>query len=274
MGGAPALLWIGPPTRPGIPYERSGFATPLATLIGGVALGSAKPASARARTGHRRYHAVSLDIERALTYALAMPSNDKRSLKALSPALTSWQSGSVSFAGKLSMPFLEESILGLIEDGFSEEPEIPVGLIDAQKSGPTAVFGVDDAIVVGIAIFLGTAMGQWAVGRICDEIWDKRVGPAFRKLLRRRKQGKGLAEKPLTFSFGAWFDTDTVFVQVIATLQKGESAEGIETLVPEAFRRAQAWLEQHGVQQPVLIYRVRNGELSSFPTLASSVPRG
>jgi len=203
-----------------------------------------------------------------------MASNDERSLKDLSPALTSWQSGQLFFTGKLSMPFLRESVHGLIQDGFSEEPEIPAGLINTQESAPTGIFGVDDAIVVGIAVFLATSMGQWAVGRVCDDIWDKRVKPAFRKLLKRRKQEKGLAERPLTVSFGAWFDTDGVFVQVIATLKKGESAEGIETLIPEAFRRAHAWLEQHGVQQPVLIYRVRNGELSSFPTLASSVPQG
>lgn len=226
-----------------------------------------------ARTRPYPYRAVSLDFEHALTYALVMPSNDERALKDLSPALTSWQSGQRSFTKKLSMPFLEESVLGLIQDGFSEDSEIPAGLIDTQKSAPTGVFGVDDVIIVGIAVFIGTAMGQWAVGKVCDEIWGKRIAPAFRKLLKRRNEEKGMDERPLTVSFGAWFDTDSVFVQVIATLQKGESAEGVETLVPEAFRRARAWLEQHGVQQPVLIYRVRNGELSSFPTLASSVPR-
>jgi len=174
--------------------------------------------------------------------------------------IASYQSGKLSFSNDLAMPFLEEAVIPLVQEGITETSQYPIGFTNVQTAGPTAIFGVDDAIV-GIALFLGTGMGQWAIGRICDGIWVKTVRPALRHLFQRRREEVG--ERALTFSFGAWFDTDGVFVQVITTLQQGEDAKKVEELVPEAFRRALTWIEQHGVQQPVLVYRIRGGNLSS-----------
>jgi hypothetical protein len=185
--------------------------------------------------------------------------------------VSSFYSGKLTFADELAMPFLRESIFALIKEGHEEVDEYPIEIAAVGKV-PTAFFGVDDA-VVGILLFSHTPMGQWAINRICDNVWDKTVRPAFRKLIKRRDKNGGLDGGALTLTFGAWFETDNVFVQVIASLKTGEDPKKIESLVPEAFHRARNWIEGHGVQQPVLVYRIQNGNLSLNPTLADIVRR-
>jgi hypothetical protein len=179
--------------------------------------------------------------------------------------------GSTSFRRELASPFLQDAVASLVQEESPSNYEYPIKFAKDIETNPTAMFGVDDAIV-GIALFYRTPIGQWAFGRFCDEVWDKKIRPALRKLFLRRKE-EGAGDRALTFSFGAWFDTDRVYIQVIATLRQGEDATKIEDLVPEAFRHALSWIENHGVQSPVLVYRIVDGNLSSYPTLADIVPR-
>ncbi|HVA54106.1 MAG TPA: hypothetical protein VNF05_11420 [Acidimicrobiales bacterium] len=179
--------------------------------------------------------------------------------------------GTNSFRRDLAYPFLEDAVGSLVQEGPASTYEYPIKFAKDVETRPTAMLGVNEAII-GISLFYRTPIGQWAFGRFCDEVWDEKIRPAMRKLFLRRKE-EGTGEGALTLSFGAWFNTDRVFIQVIATLNKGEDAKGIDDLVPEAFRSALTWIEQHGVQAPVLVYRIIDGNLSSYPTLAEIVPR-
>jgi hypothetical protein len=186
--------------------------------------------------------------------------------------VTSWYYGKTTTNEELSLPFLFEAVSGLIEDGFEEQSQLPIDVISPQRTQPTAIFGVDDVALIGIAAFMGTSVGSWSIGRVCDDLWDKKIKPAVRNLYRRRKKN-GLDGQGVTLSFGVWFDVDQVFVQVIAALEPGQDSKAVEDLVPEAFRRAETWIKEHGVQAPVLVYRIRSGEVSSVPTLAQEVPK-
>ena len=185
--------------------------------------------------------------------------------------VTSWHYGRVTVNEELSLPFLVEAIRGLTEDGFEEKSQLPIDVISHQKTLPSGVFGVDDAALIGIAIFMGTSVGSWSIGRVCDQVWDGKSKPAVRNLFGRRKE-KCLDSQKVILTFGVWFDVDQVFIQVIATLEPGHDSKVIEDLVPEAFRRAEAWIKVHGVQAPVLVYRITSGRVSSVPTLAQEAP--
>jgi hypothetical protein len=200
-----------------------------------------------------------------------MPSTDGGDFET-SFEVSCYQSGKFSFSTELAMPFLEEAVGVLVKDGGTETDRYPITFEAIGAKGPIALFGFDDAIV-GIMIFLHTPMGQWAVDRICDALWDKGLRPAVRRLFKRREKESGFGARPLTLCVGAWFDVDTVFVQVIVSLKQGEDAKKAQKLIPQAFQLAYDWIESHGITHPVLVYRIRDGKLSTHPTLAETVPR-
>lgn len=172
-----------------------------------------------------------------------------RSLEQIPRAIAVRASGPTWFHEELVTPFLREAADPLTEEGFAwlgdaaGEFEVPQGLFETEEheTGPVAMIGgIPEAIAV--AIFLGTSVGSWAVGRICDAIWDGRIRPALRQLSERRQEDTDLARRSIVVRIGAWFDTDGVFVEVIAELRPGETLETVEELVPEAFRRAFTWV--------------------------------
>ncbi|MFI5026163.1 MAG: hypothetical protein ACHQCI_05375 [Solirubrobacterales bacterium] len=135
---------------------------------------------------------------------------------------------------------------------------------------PTAVFGVDDAIVA-ISLFMAAGVGQWAIGKVCDTLWDGKLrGPLAKMLKRRRKEG--YAGEPMTVSFGVWYDTDGVYIGAVASLGVSDEDDRLVDLIPEAQQRGLEWIETHGVTKAAVIFPIRNGELASVPTLSDSIP--
>lgn len=133
---------------------------------------------------------------------------------------------------------------------------------------PTAVLGIDDAIV-GISLFIATGVGQWAIGKICDELWERRFRDPLARMLKRRRT-EGYADKSMGVLFGVWYDTDGVYIGAVATLTA--DGENEVELIPEAQRRGLEWIETHGATKPVVIFPIRNGELARVPTLMDSIP--
>lgn len=127
------------------------------------------------------------------------------------------------------------------------------------------------ALTVGLSLFLGSSVGSWAVGHVCDSVWDKRVGPALEQLLDRRRDDPAAFWNAWTFRFGVWFDRDKVFVQVVGEIAGGDDGRALLELVPEAFRRAHEWLTDHGIpdDECALIYYVRDAKLDAVPALSA-----
>ncbi|HEY5052364.1 MAG TPA: hypothetical protein VII45_03030 [Solirubrobacterales bacterium] len=145
----------------------------------------------------------------------------------------------------------------------------PTLLSSKRRLEPTAVFGADDAIVA-ISLFIAAAVGQWAIGKICDWLWERKFREPLTEMLERRRR-EGYADKPMTVSFGVWYDTDAVYIGAVASLGANEGDDHLADLIPEAQRRGLAWVEAHGITKPVVIFPIRNGELASVPTLSDSI---
>jgi hypothetical protein len=181
---------------------------------------------------------------------------------------------------ELARPFLDElegELTGaagfqLLRQSF-DDFHIPDEIFGLRKrdKGPTAVIdGI--TLVVGLSVFLGTSIGGWAVSRVCDDVFDAKVRPALARLFQKQQQDKILRRRELIVRFGAWYDTDGIFVEVIAAIGPEDDRDRVEELLPEAHRRALVWIEQHGITKPVLTYRVRHGDLSKFPHLGDAIP--
>jgi hypothetical protein len=151
---------------------------------------------------------------------------------------------------------------------------LPPGLLP--EAGPTGAEGATQVIpialaIVGVHIFLTTPLGDWAVGKVCDEIWDNKLRGPLRKLFKRRRE-EGYGDRRLAISFGAWYDSDGVYIGAEGELNAEDADTGVADLFPAAQRAGLAWIKAHGVTKPVLMYHIENGKLGTEPTLSDSVP--
>lgn len=150
---------------------------------------------------------------------------------------------------------------------------LPPGLLP--ETGRTGAEGATQAIpalaLLGVHIFLQTPLGDWAVGKVCDEIWDHKLRGPLRKLFKRRRK-EGYGERRLAISFGAWYDIDGVYIGAEGELNAEDADTGVADLFPAAQRAGLAWVKAHGVTKPVLMYHIENGKLATEPTLSDSVP--
>jgi hypothetical protein len=133
---------------------------------------------------------------------------------------------------------------------------------------------VISALVVGIILFLGTSVGSWVVGKLCDEYYNAKLRPALVGLVRRWRKDKYSRGKhsPVAIS-DHWFDVDQVLVRVALPLDGEVDGESDPTKhITEALRSAQGFVNNNRVTHPVIVYRVRHGQLSA-PTLCDQAPR-
>jgi hypothetical protein len=178
------------------------------------------------------------------------------------------------------MPFLKNVDSGLRKLGFVDAQEwllnygssdVPLALtrrVPASRTGSAI-----SEFLIGIGIFLGSSIGGWAVKKFCDEVYDVSIGPSVRQLmtkLAKRNQNEQ-ESRILRFQLGVWFATDRVHVQLVLETDGKEDTEVLMTLIPEAFRRAQRWVEQHGVTHPFMTYHLMHGQLSSAPQLSEEL---
>jgi hypothetical protein len=74
---------------------------------------------------------------------------------------------------------------------------------------------------------------------------------------------------PVLFKPSMFFQAENVMVTAIMTISKPEDYKDAERLVPLAFERAVDWLARNGRQEPYLTYRIKDGQLNSFPTISA-----
>ena len=186
--------------------------------------------------------------------------------------------GPTSFHEEVGLPFVKELVEELGAEGFDENLEafdIPVDIMPSQKVKVTNVFGVDDAIFVGVSIYLAGKVGSWALGRVCSSIYDGKIKPALKRLagkLRKAELRSPTPDRPVIVRLGTWYDSDNVLVLVIADVRSDDELNNVGQLATEAQEAAIKWVEQHGIPSPVLTYRIRDGLLTTTPVWSESAP--
>jgi hypothetical protein len=87
--------------------------------------------------------------------------------------------GTASFQ-QLAVPFLVESVNSLVaEEGFVELAdgrgrfELPDGWFEPLSLDPQNRFRERAAALsLGLSLFFSSGVGDWAVGRVCDAVWE------------------------------------------------------------------------------------------------------
>ena len=186
--------------------------------------------------------------------------------------------GPTSFHKEVGLPFVKELVEELGAEGFDENLEafdIPAGVMPSREFKATNVFGVDDVIFIGVSIYLAEKVGSWALGRVCNSIYDGKIKPALKGLagkLRKTKVWVPTPDRPVIIKLGTWYDSDKLFVLVIADIRSDDELDNVGQLVTEAQKSALEWVEHHGIPSPVLIYRIQGGLLTTTPVWSESAP--
>jgi hypothetical protein len=183
----------------------------------------------------------------------------------------------VSFGGRepyvqeLARPFFDQLIKDFRIAGFQEQLDNPRWhRATASRSRPKLEAGIIP-LAMGFGIFVGASIGSWAVGKVCDDLWDK-TRNAFRDL---RKKFKGNSDNSggatrIQFSLEVHYANDSLSVIVEGIADTPTELDEIEQLIPEAQMRALSWITQHGITAEVMRYTIRNGELGEFPKLSDA----
>jgi hypothetical protein len=187
--------------------------------------------------------------------------------------------GQVNFLDEVALPFSRDVHSRLTVIGVDESLDgvnVPSDLFPLAK-GPTNVFGVDDAVFLGVAVFVATKLGDYALGKVLDEVFEDGVVPALKSMVRRLKGKKGTwspsTHGEFEFRFGAWYDTDKVYVNVVAAIDSLDDMKNLESLVPTAHKSAVGWIKRDGIKDRVLTVRIVDGKIDNIPIWSNAVPK-
>ncbi len=175
--------------------------------------------------------------------------------------------GTSSFARGVAMPIIDAVANDLRACGLAEaldDPQFP------PDESPRTIQPRADAFVVpalvALSIFVGSSIGSWVVGKLCNEMWDVHIGPALKRWRRAKESdGKARFDTPFEFRVGCYFATDDLKVTVTTIVGSEHDLEEMERLLPEAERRALQWVQDKGISSRELVYTIKDGQLSSFP---------
>jgi hypothetical protein len=167
----------------------------------------------------------------------------------------------------LLLPVARELAAELDAHSLADTPDglrIPWG---RTESGPTMDLGGVTEFGLHLA---ATGTGGWMVKKAWDELYDNVVRPKLRALLLRRRS-EGWDHQPLTVNLGLWYQRDGFYIGVSGELAEDRAEHSLD-LFADAQAKGLAWVEEHGVTKPVLIYVIRDGKLPSVPTILDAVP--
>lgn len=175
----------------------------------------------------------------------------------------------------LGEPFVQEVVESLRNSGYGNAVDNPQGYpygdgypYGVGSRGFTADAGVGE-FVIGFSIFLGTSVGSWAVGKICDDLWAQKIAPALRNMAAKYKRRFEKKENAIDviFRLEVYYGHDDLKVVVYSKSSSTASIESLERLVPEAEKRALAWVAEKGITSKVIRFNIVEGELSPNPRL-------
>lgn len=184
-------------------------------------------------------------------------------------AITTSMSGTVTFQHDLAFPFLKDVVEALGEAGIPElddshnftEPPWWQG----RTSQPPTAFLDPVSLGISLLLFSRTPVGEWAIDRVCDTLWEKAAKPALRQLIGKRNPGSSGGADTVRFRVGTWFEEDKLFIEVVADLKPRDDGRTLEQLVPEAFRLAAKRIEAQSIRPAVLTFRIQDGTLVRDP---------
>jgi hypothetical protein len=172
--------------------------------------------------------------------------------------------GKVSLRGDYALPFMRAVNDNLAENGFhdldvdagyeflEENFAIPASFFSPHTSTPTAVFGADD-LAIGVFLFLGPALGEWAIEKAESTPPPARV----------------------PFKLDIWFDGSKAGVTINTELSE-TTGDGLQVAIREALAGAAAWAAQNNSSGKRLSFdtnKQRAGRARMWRTLVPSVPR-
>lgn len=187
----------------------------------------------------------------------------KKRLQQLLDGITMSFTGPTDFADGYALPLVQGIGEGVRKAGLARALDEPI-LPPHAKRLRTHV-KMDAAIttaIIGLAVFLGSSLGSWAVSRVCDELWDNRIRPVLSRF--RRSKLKRSAT-PFWLEFSVYYAHDDVTVTVRALVASNRDLLAAERLVPAAERKALAFLAANGIDCRELIYTLRDRQLSEAP---------
>ena len=104
-------------------------------------------------------------------------------------------------------------------------------------------------------------IGQWAGNKILDAIWNK-IKIHFKISLLNKL-------KFFELRFHSKLDEATLIIRCEAKTTKELSQ--IKKLMPLAIERANNWVKEHGFTHKILVYKIKNNQVSSYPELKNSL---
>jgi hypothetical protein len=158
-------------------------------------------------------------------------------------------------AGELTSP------LGAL--GFSEcnDSETPPSI----RNEPTG-----DLAVLGLTIFVGSSVGSWLVGKLCDEVFEGHIRPAFKRAWSKLNNGHQDNSRPIIFTFNVEYEHSDTLVEVRCKCSSLEDLEVMIRLIPEAHKKV---LECDSVQTS-MIFQIQDGVISPPNSTSRLVANG
>lgn len=179
--------------------------------------------------------------------------------------------GSTNMVEELYAPLEEEIAASLTAAGLEEALKNPrrIPTDPPPRKAPVKADMFSTPFFIGIAVFMATTLGSWAVTKLTDEVYDAKIRPALLKLAGRYRndyEAKGYAYS-VEFEFRVYYDTDELEVTIKARADSAKEIEALAALIPEAEKRALAWVKENGIKGDKMTYYIKNGELSNYPKL-------
>lgn len=115
---------------------------------------------------------------------------------------------------------------------------------------------------------------------ITEKILHAAVAPFFTMVFtklsgmftKKKRDDGAILQYPVIYKPALYLEADQVLVTALMTIDKPEDYKCAETLVPQAFERAIAWLGRNGRQGAYLTYRITKCQLSAFPAVSDTPP--
>jgi hypothetical protein len=166
------------------------------------------------------------------------------------------------------LPLARELAQPLSELGLEDSPDrlMPPG---DRSQELTMVDG--GTVAFGLQLLTGGAIGGWLIKKVCDEVYDNVVRPRMARRLGERRSA-GWATQGMRLHFGVWLARDAVYIGVVGDLAPDADINDTLEIIGEAQRRALAWVSDHGITAPAVIFHVHKGQLAEIPHLLDRIP--
>lgn len=159
----------------------------------------------------------------------------------------------------------------LAEGDYGADGTVPKQLISVRR----AVRFEPASLAIGLVLALGGAMGSWAVGRLCDAIFDKKIKPGLTRAISRASAslaGDGLdsrnsqsgGSKKMSFTLGLWFRDGRNMLLITVPVSEQSGFELTKETLAGMLQVAQS----RGISDgQILSFRVSEGLVAGEPKI-------